>query len=536
MAGIMAGYSQDDSLTIAHAGQYIDDADENKLIHRNDIPGFKPLATALPTASEISRNTVWDSGVIARDRKMWTTFHFLPGNLSLTKTYRGNKDDYGRLEEIEFKSMCLPDSPLVIDMINDTVTNHSNDLHLIGVRIHGLLDTFSHMYYAGSAARHVNDVPERAYYWFGGKWEYLPWTPFAYAPDITGSNDAIAMTGHGRMGHVPDLPWIKYRYKPNWSSDYMVKDNPADFKRAFREMVHALMCIKDLRVYAPLENGQLPNAFSKYKGFLDKIDTIIDTIPEEANTRYIRENQVDDFFEERCNLWINSFPLHISYNPDQWYESALSLRESSAFKNSDYYGFHQAANYQLNFVSNWLAQRDIDIFGTSCFSSREDLARHLDRDIYIKPGFHNTECYLEIEDNSTAEYAAIQLWNINNKNRKNNIWRITFAGRDSANQNDLFYLHNPYLNRYAGFVLHKDQQFHNGHITSHAFNEKIKSKFLFKIKRNTDGTFSFFVLADEEPYTVVPEDGNLGDSTKLVVMDQGANHPDWSKWHIHFDI
>ena len=178
-AALIAGYSIQDAKS-----QYIDDCGESERLDTRRFVDpellMTPIATALPSLTEMGHmDRSSTAKLIATDRRMWTAFHFLPGNLDNKKVYEGPKNDHGisdsftynELAQEEFKSMCLPDSPLAIEMINDTVTNYPNDLHMIGIRMHVLIDTFAHMYYCGSAAWHVNDV--------GTSTEYQP----------TGSND-----------------------------------------------------------------------------------------------------------------------------------------------------------------------------------------------------------------------------------------------------------------------------------------------------------------------------------------------------------
>jgi hypothetical protein len=54
--------------------------------------------------------------------------------------------------------VCLPNSPLVREMINDLIANHRDDLHFIGLRMHVLADTWAHMYFAGIPAWYINDA------------------------------------------------------------------------------------------------------------------------------------------------------------------------------------------------------------------------------------------------------------------------------------------------------------------------------------------------------------------------------------------
>ena len=272
VAGLLAGYNQEDATTIAHAGEYVDDNEPSRLIDNVQIFGKKPFATALPLLDSIARMNDWSDLTIAHDRGTWTAFHFLPGNLEYACKYEGPMSHtatftswkYDRLADEQFRSLCLPDSPLAIAMINDTVDNHANDLHMIGIRMHVLIDTFAHTFFCGSAAWHVNDVNFDPKMRIEDDWASISIPIFNYTPPEFTYN-GISYTGHGRMGHIPDYPWITYKYKPQWSKVSIIKDNPTMYRRAFQEMVLAMTCIRKGERYEPPKENQ----------FLDSSDASI---------------------------------------------------------------------------------------------------------------------------------------------------------------------------------------------------------------------------------------------------------------------
>ena len=51
--------------------------------------------------------------------------------------------------------------------------------------------------------------------------------------------------GHGRVGHLPDYCFIRYKYLPAWGGyEEIVKDNPADYHNAFCQMIHAMKYLR----------------------------------------------------------------------------------------------------------------------------------------------------------------------------------------------------------------------------------------------------------------------------------------------------
>lgn len=56
---------------------------------------------------------------------------------------------------------------------------------------------------------------------------------------------SIMNLGHGRCGHLPDYSYIKYKYMPAWGKyEEIIKDNPADYYKAFSQLVYALKYIR----------------------------------------------------------------------------------------------------------------------------------------------------------------------------------------------------------------------------------------------------------------------------------------------------
>lgn len=120
-------------------------------------------------------------------------------------------------------------------MINDIIDNHKGkpyELQLIGLRMHVFADTAAHAFYAGTPAWHVNYVGDKVYDLTVNPKKEVPWLPNLpgeqCTPAITIYYDSIFYHGHGRMGSVPDYPWIKYEYSPKWSATPIIKDNPIE--------------------------------------------------------------------------------------------------------------------------------------------------------------------------------------------------------------------------------------------------------------------------------------------------------------------
>ena len=242
--------------------------------------------------------------------------------------------------------------------------------------LHALIDTFAHMLYCGSAAWHVNDV--------GFVTEYQPansndWIRFTVpvAGPVAAYYDSLTYTGHSRMGHIPDYPWIKYRYHPQWSRQPIVKDNPAMYMRAFEEMTHAMSCIRRNQPYAP----------NSYK-LTGRLRTVIDQLIRKPHDRYElfqdwtadrRQNWKDALetlrscaFEPQAASLANlptsaNYPV---YSEDAWINAH---RASGNKRSTDYYRFHEAAHAQVAFVTRTVSEAGLSVIGATPYPTDSEL-------------------------------------------------------------------------------------------------------------------------------------------------------------------
>jgi hypothetical protein len=539
-SAMLAGYDLASATTIAHAGEYIDDSDEGRLLSQEESGGIVPLATAL-TPSQTAGHAGANSRLttIAQDRRMWTAFHFIPGNLDLRHSYQGVRNqravadsfEYGRLQVQEFRSMCLPDSPLSVAMVNDTIKNHHDDLHMIGIRMHALIDTFAHMLFCGSAAWHVNDVGFSTEYQAS---EDSGWQSFTVpvASTVNPYYDSVMYTGHGRMGHIPDYPWIKYRYKPQWSAEPIEKDNPKMYMRAFKEMTQAMRCIRSGETYAPLQ-GPLSGKVR------DLVDGIIRKTPDHDGHAMFY-----DWTDELCGHWVdsleefrvcanepgaenlNNLPLSESYPryvEDQWVDEARRAKDKST---TNYHAFHKAATAHLAFVEGALAEADLPILGGYHFATARDVRHMLDRNIRVTCADHVGERFWEVENSSSDDGTPVQLWE---GKREQNVFRLRHEGHDK-NGVDVFSVHNPSLDRYLSFWFTPGKDRLDGfRMTSKPKSPRVETQ-AFPIVLGRDGTFRMHIASD---VAMIREDNHTGNSTKIVVSQMGwINQPEAGEWRV----
>ncbi len=265
-AARIAGFGAPESEEIAWAAQMVDDCTEN-LLKDCGLTGGNYEATSEGTLENLLDNLKYwsynpDNTALRKIRRIWIPFHFLPGNLD-TETYQqvytGNKTwSPGNGPELlyfdentdgaDFKCLCLHNSTLVQNMIEDTIhmyqqNYHTNPekrqflLHLIGIRMHVLADTWAHEFFVGTPNYWINDVSEINLINEDGidiSKIRTPSAPSCYS---------IAYLGHGRLGHYPDCGLLRYKYRPRWlgvDSNPCEKDNVHVFLSAFCQMTDAL--------------------------------------------------------------------------------------------------------------------------------------------------------------------------------------------------------------------------------------------------------------------------------------------------------
>ena len=243
-AAILAGYSHEESEAIAYSDNFVDVCSRSLLSH---IGGPGEAATTQLSLEMMDART--DIIGLQDITRIWASFHFLPKDLYANPDKRCSKKYLNK-----YRLICGPDSDLVertVELAKDA------PMQAAGLAMHVVSDTWAHQNFAGTPSMVINDVLEDYIFEMepdgDGYRDVKPtFRHSASAPDDlekhlytrsigTGSEKNIMNLGHGRMGHFPDLGFLRYRYVPAWG-DYeeIIKDNPSDFKNAFCQMITAL--------------------------------------------------------------------------------------------------------------------------------------------------------------------------------------------------------------------------------------------------------------------------------------------------------
>ena len=266
-AAYLSGYSHEESLAICYSAQFVD------LCSRTLLESLKAPRAAATTQLQLELMNARTDPVGLQDiTRIWASFHFLPQNLY------AERRNCSRRYLNKYRLICGPNGDL---LVNTVKLAKGKSLQAAGIAMHILADTWAHRYFAGTPSLVINNID-------GYFYEQIPdgdgftERPVVFRHRTSEPDDpdnsiytssiyqfnelSIMNLGHGRAGHIPDYSFMRYRYLPAWG-DYgeIIKDNPADYERAFRQMVYALKYLRgvtdtfeketyDTKTVAPYEN------------------------------------------------------------------------------------------------------------------------------------------------------------------------------------------------------------------------------------------------------------------------------------------
>lgn len=245
-AAILAGYSHEESLTIAYSAQFVDCCTRTLL---STVGGPDAAATTQLQLEMMDARV--DIPGIQDITRIWASFHFLPRDLN-ADVKKGS-----RIYKAKYRLICGPCSDLVADTVE---LAKDKSLQAVGIAMHVLGDTWAHRGFAGTPSQVINNTD----YWF---YELIPEgesyaerkVTFRHNPgaadDIekgiytntiyqTEENSVMSL-GHGRAGHLPDYSFMRYKYLPAWGDyEVILKDNPSEYYNAFCQMICAMKFLR----------------------------------------------------------------------------------------------------------------------------------------------------------------------------------------------------------------------------------------------------------------------------------------------------
>ena len=272
-AAYLAGYSREECLAVAWSAQFVDCCSRTYLA----AVGGPPSAATTQLQLELMEA---DPGPIGLQdiTRIWASFHFLPGDLY------AKREKCSRRYLMRYRLICDVNGPLLADTVE---LARGKGCEAAGLAMHVLADTWAHRYFAGTPSLVINNTNYDFIELFPDR-DGLAERPVKFnhrqsTPDdpetgyytnslYQGSEYSVMNLGHGRAGHLPDYSYARYRYMPAWG-DYReyTKDNPADYHKAFAQMVYALMCLKTGEAF---ETGRY--AEDRLSPWAERIDGILE--------------------------------------------------------------------------------------------------------------------------------------------------------------------------------------------------------------------------------------------------------------------
>ena len=246
-AAILAGFSHDESMALCYSDQLVDLCSATLL---TKIKG--PLSAATTQLQLELMDARTDMIGLQNITRIWASFHFLPYDLAAEPPKRCSKRYRSK-----YRLICQPNSELLERTVR---LAKDKGMQAAGIAMHILADTWAHRNFAGTPSLVINNSNRYFYELFpdgdGYTEKKLTFRHSASAPDdlersiytsslsVTSEN-SIMNLGHGRVGHLPDYCFIRYKYLPAWGGyEEFVKDNPADYHNAFCQMIYAMKYLR----------------------------------------------------------------------------------------------------------------------------------------------------------------------------------------------------------------------------------------------------------------------------------------------------
>ena len=272
-AAILAGYTHRESLDICYSAQFVD------LCSKTYLTAIKAPVSAATTQLQLEMMDARTDVVGLQDiTRIWASFHFLPRDLYAKKKW------HPKAYMNKYRLICGPNSDLMVKTVE---LARGKSLQSVGIAMHVLADTWAHANFAGTPSLVINNTTSDFYEIVkDGDQEKEIKIKFRHStssPDdlekhiynnslFQSSENSIMNLGHGRAGHLPDYSFIKYRYYPAWD-DYadLIKDNPGDYYKAFRQMVYAMKYIRGKELFFEKDFYDIPEV----KPYEERIKEII---------------------------------------------------------------------------------------------------------------------------------------------------------------------------------------------------------------------------------------------------------------------
>jgi len=291
-----AGFTPDQSLTLAHASQFVDDNDIIFHIDKDRASGFMNYISQ--TMNILKPKT--------KLMRIYPVFHFIPG----APMQEGARRKDGMLHMLN----CTPNSPNA-NTILDTVLAQCHDspyeLYWIGIALHGFADTWAHQNFTGTFC------------------------------DFNGIYMEKGLTvGHAQAGHNPDEPALVWK-------DSRLIENRVDNRTRFLEAAETIFEKLALYINPKLSPETLLQKKTALRSSLDK------AINRNDQANQYQKERIERYKELAENEQFGETRLE-EYNPELWFDEAVS-EEVKGFRDRkmELYGFDLSRFDPLTDVYTW---------------------------------------------------------------------------------------------------------------------------------------------------------------------------------------
>lgn len=256
-AALLSGFEEESAEAIAEAAIFTDYCDWANFGYEIDT---QKKEYTVYTSQFIS----YFSDSWTPDASIWSAYHFVPGNYEHERGHKSFVKRDGNVANIE--TLCRPYSAIACNIIEDTKKvldsyqlKKEAACALIGLRMHVYADTWAHQDFSGIKDFNLSAVlSEFLYEKEKGKYVALKRTtpqglknPMG---DLACASNAMVGLGHGAAGHLPDMDWLNFKYKPAWMNggyarnydgDFkkggvLIRENTKEYEQAFCELVRAM--------------------------------------------------------------------------------------------------------------------------------------------------------------------------------------------------------------------------------------------------------------------------------------------------------
>ena len=320
-----AGFGLEKARIVAYASQFTDDAVEEGPFRFENGGFFQPVVTS---HNYHRLRGLFESPTREAGYQVWIPFHFMPGGDEAT----GKSENvfYRRLEVRPVK--LGEDRPLnrVLERVQETF-RRPYGLHLLGIALHVLADTWSHQDFIG-LTRPENEVEDLEIE--GKERDFFEILKEEF-------HDLAPKTGHAEALTIPDEPYRRWSYRDFWG-DLQKIDNVERSLSAARECYGLL---REFLARVPDERGWTGRPFEEIEGILADLFKLPGGLEDRCKRWQgaIREGQ---FFKPesgedpiyRKGAW---FREAIEVDFDE--EAGLRYRWQRNFNRSNWRLFHAAA-------------------------------------------------------------------------------------------------------------------------------------------------------------------------------------------------